>query len=253
METCTRNGVSVIAMSCFLFLLLSAILGSISPYLFKSVAVLNPRKRAIWTNTAVSYAHANLCAIGATLCFILYPEMIQDMLTAKCELCEFTVAVSVGYFLADTLDFIIKGIYLNDPGIWIHHILVISTFGATVVHCDYAAYITATLLVEYSGIFLHQRRLWLTAGQSKHTRFFRWNSTALLLSMLTTRLAWHLYLTRAVWLDRARFENTTHWVYALSGMCGMNLINCKLCADLVRLDWDAVVRGRARLRVCKGE
>ncbi|CAJ0629706.1 715_t:CDS:2 [Entrophospora sp. SA101] len=75
----------------------------------------------------------------------------NDMINSNVKLCAIQIPLSTGYFFADMLDFLIKNIFMDSPGIWLHHILVVGVLISSILTCKYFPYLTATLLVEIVG------------------------------------------------------------------------------------------------------
>ncbi|CAJ0909078.1 788_t:CDS:2, partial [Entrophospora sp. SA101] len=72
----------------------------------------------------------------------------NDMINSNVKLCAIQIPLSTGYFFADMFDFLIKNIFMDSPGIWLHHILVVGVLISSISTCKYFPYLTATLLVE---------------------------------------------------------------------------------------------------------
>ncbi|CAG8659257.1 587_t:CDS:2, partial [Dentiscutata erythropus] len=138
-------------------------------------------------------------------------------------------------------DFWKKDIFMDSPGIWIHHVVVCTSFLASVIICKYSPYLTATLLVEISNIFLHQRKLSLMYHRSKSTTFYKINSLLLILTFIFARFTIHGYLLIRVWNEHHIFIHEFHWIIALFGMVAMNVINLQLFLQLWSSDWSKSV------------
>ncbi|KAF0485177.1 tlc domain-containing protein 2-like [Gigaspora margarita] len=241
MDSCVNES-SIIVLGSFVgFILLNYVsskcVASCSTF-YKS---LNQKKRAIWDNTFVSYVHACICSIITPICFYYYPHAWDDMINADAPLCKFQIAFSTGYFFADMFDFWKKNIFMDSPGIWIHHVVVCTTFLASAIICKYSPYLTATLLVEISNIFLHQRKLSLMYHRSKSTTFYKINALFLILTFIFVRFTAHGYLLIRVWNEHHIFGHEFHWRIALFGMVAMNVINLQLFSQLWNSDWSKSV------------
>ncbi|SRR6266498_154765 len=126
---------------------------------------------------------------------------------------------------------------MDDPGIWLHHFVVVTTFIASTVTCKFSPYLVATLLVEISNVFLHQRKLYLTSFKTKLTSFYQFNSLLLLLTFIFARFTTHGYLTIRVWKEFTLFDHIGYWGTAFFGMIAMNVLNLQLFLQLWSADW----------------
>ncbi|CAG8437105.1 2391_t:CDS:2 [Funneliformis caledonium] len=249
MKSCTNDSIKIIGYSFVTFILLNYVTPICATSLTTFYNKLDKRKKAIWDNTFVSYIHAWICSIITPVCFYYYPHAWHDMIYADVSLCRFQIALSTGYFFADMFDFWIKNIFMDSPGIWFHHVVVITTFFASIVTCQFSPYLVATLLVEISNVFLHQRKLYLTSFKTKSTSFYQINSLLLLLTFIFARFTVHGYLTIRVWREYKLFENIAYWRIAFLGMIAMNVLNLQLFLQLWSADWSKMIlKKRANTR-----
>ncbi|ESP00987.1 hypothetical protein LOTGIDRAFT_172917 [Lottia gigantea] len=139
-----------------------------------------------WTNLVVSWVHAMIISIWDIVCFILYPELMNDLLYYKNNFIYFMVAATTGYFVYDFIDMIINNKIFKLWEITLHHIAVISMFGLNVYEGSYLAFTCVALLAELNSFFLHSRKL-LQMMQFQYDIDFR-KTICLFLSILFLKL-----------------------------------------------------------------
>ncbi|CAG0899870.1 unnamed protein product [Darwinula stevensoni] len=129
-----------------------------------------------WKNIATSCTHALITGLGAFLVMYLKPEIAEDLISTYSTPAHALVAISVGYFIVDSVD-----MYVNNKGrasyeLLVHHVFVILCFGLTVVVGYYLGYAIVALICEVNSFFLHIRQLMLIQGVPKETSCYRLNS-----------------------------------------------------------------------------
>ncbi|PKY46048.1 hypothetical protein RhiirA4_518703 [Rhizophagus irregularis] len=254
MENCTNDTNVSIKIICYSFVGFT-LLNYVSSICVAPITVfynkLDKRKKAVWNNTFVSYIHAWICSVITPICFYYYPNAWHDMIYADVALCRFQIALSIGYFFADLFDFWIKNIFMDSPGIWLHHIVVITTFVLSVVTCKYSPYLAATLLVEISNVFLHQRKLYLISFKTKFTPFYQFNSLLLFLTFVFVRFTVHVYLVLRVWREYMLFGHIAYWRIAFLGMVAMNVLNLQLFIQLWSADWSKAFKKKSSSAIAR--
>lgn len=140
---------------------------------------------------------------------------------------------------------------MDSPGIWLHHIVVITTFVLSVVTCKYSPYLAATLLVEISNVFLHQRKLYLISFKTKLTPFYQFNSLLLFLTFVFVRFTVHGYLVLRVWREYMLFGHIAYWRIAFLGMIAMNVLNLQLFLQLWSADWSKVFKKKSSCAITR--
>lgn len=138
--------------------------------------------------------------------------------------------------MADLIDFCTRRIYLQELGLWVHHLVIIAAFSASLVTKLYSPYLAATMLVELNGVFLHQRKLFLLSGFLSKNRLYTINSYLLLFTNLMVRIPVHGWVTWRVVQEWDLFLAPWHRWLALSAMLVLNFLNVQLVEKLVRAD-----------------
>ncbi|CAG8537589.1 13124_t:CDS:2 [Ambispora gerdemannii] len=244
METCRPyESLKIIVNSFFGFTLLNYFSSSLTKSLTNFYNELDEGKKAIWDNTLVSYVHASICSVLAPVCFYLYPEVWKNLIYTNIPIFAFQIALSTGYFVYDMSDFVVKKIFMDTVGIWIHHIMIVIIFSSSLYTCVCTEYLTASLIVEISNVFLHQRKLYLTCFKTKTTRFYRFNSLLLFLTMTGIRIPAHVYLSLKVWREYELFHNRLYWSMAFYGLITINILNTQLWLQLWNSDWKKTFLG----------
>ncbi|CAG8570777.1 9022_t:CDS:2 [Ambispora leptoticha] len=244
METCRPyESLKIIANSFFCFALLNYLSSLSTKSLTNFYNDLDERRKAIWNNTLVSYVHAFVCSVLAPICFYLYPEAWDNLIYINIPIFASQIALSTGYFLYDLFDFVSKKIFMDTIGIWIHHIMIVAIFSTSLYTCVCAEYLTASLIVEISNVFLHQRKLYLTCFKTKTTRFYQFNSLLLFLTITGIRIPAHVYLSLRVWGEYELFHNHLYWSIAFYGLVAMNILNTQLWLQLWNSDWKKTFMG----------
>ncbi|XP_022343460.2 TLC domain-containing protein 2-like [Crassostrea virginica] len=112
-----------------------------------------------WRNLCVSWIHAILCGCWDLVCFIVYPEMLDDLVAHINYFTYMLVAFSTGYFLYDAFDMYINNRLLHDWGVTVHHFIVVIFFLHNILMKYAIGFSCVALLAEVNGIFLHARKL----------------------------------------------------------------------------------------------
>ncbi|XP_042355641.1 TLC domain-containing protein 2-like [Plectropomus leopardus] len=124
------------------------------------------RKKAWrWRNISTSLAHSSLAGTWAVLCFYLQPQMAEDLISSHSLLSHSLVAVSIGYFIHDSLDVALNQSCKQSWEVLLHHSVVLSCFSLAVTSRLYVGYAVVSLLVEINSVFLHVRQLLLLSGR----------------------------------------------------------------------------------------
>lgn len=214
----------VIGSTLVWFLLRNAI-PVVSYILFPAYKQFSVKDKTNWANHFVSLLHAVLAATLSTMAFATAPELFYDMVDAQNPYCEALLAMSTGYFIYDTMDMWSSGLYRNDVGIWTHHGVVIACFSSAIMVGKFSAYLAATLIVEWSGVFLHIRKLSLIANISPRSTFYSILAKLNVYAFILLRIVPTFALNAKVLLDRSTFPSMISWAIAASGMTLMSIYN----------------------------
>jgi hypothetical protein len=186
-----------------------------------------------------------------TIRLLMHPHLfVNPKPDHEHPLAVFTISVSIGYFIYDILDMFVNNVYIQDTGIWVHHVLVhypctltikvIICFGSSIQQHKYSSYLTTNLLVEISNVFLHIRKLVLLSDIDPQMKdsFLSVNSKFLYLSFISTRMFMNAYVLGRVIVDYKYFAivNPVHWYIALFGMITLNILNYMLFFQLRNAD-----------------
>uniref|UniRef100_A0A8C4NJ92 TLC domain containing 2 n=1 Tax=Eptatretus burgeri TaxID=7764 RepID=A0A8C4NJ92_EPTBU len=195
---------------------------------------LAERNRWKWRNICTSLLHSLITGFGALLGFYLHPEMAEDMIDTHCLFSYYLVSFSVGYFVHDILDMVQNQGLQRCWELVMHHLVVVTCFGLTVLSCRYVGFATVALLVELNSILLHMRQLLIMAG-------YRAGTAARVICLLNiTSFAVFRVLTIA-WMTRwlvLNCDRIPSLVYMLGsvGMAVMTVMNTMLFYRLLRSD-----------------
>ena len=194
-------------------------------------------RRLDFQNRLVSLTHAALTGLLALYIFGSQPKYLLDPEVRSGEGAYTPIlgllCLSIGYFIVDEFELVVRGV----PAHWsmhVHHLLIIVCYVIGVARRQCTAYLAATLITEFNGIFLHARGLMRAVGWRRSNSFvYHWNLAALFVSFIFHRLGSHLYILYAVIVDRALFPAEWIWQLALSGMIIINLLNLFLARGII--------------------
>jgi hypothetical protein len=156
---------------------------------------------------------------------------------AASRLAQFIVSFSTGYFLYDSIDMLISRIYLNSAGTWIHHILVIGSFMASIYNDTHGVYLVFNLIVELNNIFIHQRKLSTLTGMPQNW-LFNVNSKLMFISFWIARFGGNSYIFFKIISDYELFmihsNGLMNYAIACFGMFLLNIYNVVFYLDLIK-------------------
>ncbi|XP_003469726.1 TLC domain-containing protein 2 [Cavia porcellus] len=118
-----------------------------------------------WRNHCVSLMHSLLTAAGSLLGLSLYPQMTSDPIHGHPFWALVLVAVSAGYFLADSADLLWNQTLGQTWDLLCHHLVVVCCFGFVILSGHYVGFSVISLLVEVNSVCLHLRILLLNSHQ----------------------------------------------------------------------------------------
>ncbi|KAK3083911.1 hypothetical protein FSP39_005200 [Pinctada imbricata] len=75
-----------------------------------------------WKNLFISWFHALICGTWDLLCFVLYPEILDDLITTQNYFTYLMVPFSTGYFLYDSIDMYVNNKLISNWEVTLHHI-----------------------------------------------------------------------------------------------------------------------------------
>lgn len=196
------------------------------------------KERSIWKfdNICGSLIHAMLSSIF-TISAILYNPTL-DFLLAKDLSVRFCTMFSTGYFMYDTFHTLFSngsGGVSNNTGVFLHHILVLSS----AFFCSWAnlclGYFTLTLLAEVNSFFLHLRKLEQIMKIDHHKKLYLITIGMNFFTFAVFRILPLIFISKAVIIDRDRmprwfFVQICFIVYSL------DIVNIILLWRLLRRD-----------------
>ncbi|NXW73427.1 TLCD2 protein, partial [Hirundo rustica] len=195
------------------------------------------RNRWKWRNIWTSLTHSALPHTHnlSPRRFYLHPDMSKDLVGTHPPGAHSLVAVSVGYFLEDSVDLLCNQKLHQSWEVLFHHTVVIICFGIAVLLHQYVGFALVSLLVEINTIFLHVRQILLMANLV-HTTCYRLNSLVNIGTYVVFRIATLAWMTRWLFLNR---QNVPPAAYAVGtvGMAIMMPMNIILFYRLLRSDF----------------
>lgn len=223
-----------VSVAC-LFLVLH---GSVNDITFKVNAdfyksLLQRKKIGDWQNYTVSYVFILLCSFSVIS--ILYNhgrEIASDLIQADNFECKVLICMSLGHFIADTIDMYTSNQLTLDMRI--HHGVIIVAYSLSVLLDKYQCYLAATLIAETNTVFLHARKLMQLAGTSRNSYIYKSNLVLLFLGFPFQRILPHLWLLSNIYADMERFEHLWMFLVAFLGMATINVLNVDLLLRLIK-------------------
>lgn len=215
---------------------------------------VDPGKVQLSRNTAVSAIHAVVVAALAVI-GLSHPDARADLIFSQSAWCNAALSLSTGtlcccgpfffsfdltapfvagYFLHDTLDMYEHSIPPFPNSIYLHHATVLVCFLSALWHGQFSGYLSAALIVEFHGMFLHARQL-LKLNHVLPTQLVsRLVRCGNLATLVVFRLVFHTLVTCHVWATRATFPSTFSFSIAFFGMLIVSYLNITLAKKLVR-------------------
>ncbi|XP_046891451.1 TLC domain-containing protein 2 [Hypomesus transpacificus] len=188
-----------------------------------------------WRNISTSFVHSLITGIWSVLCFVLHPQMAEDLIGTHSAFSHALVTVSIGYFIYDFLDMVLNQKIGQSWELLFHHVVVITCFGISVITCRYVGFAVVALLVEINSVFLHLRQVLLMANMAAGT-LYRVNSMINLGTYVVFRINTLAWMTRWLVLNR---DNVPLFAYTMGsvGMAIMTAMNIVLFYRLLRSDF----------------
>ena len=109
-------------------------------------------------NTLLSFIHAAICSVLLVIGILRAPEIFQDPLSHSNRFNYALIALSIGYFLYDSVDCLQNATLLIN-GFLFHHVIVIVFFIHVLFYTRNVGYAIYGLSLEVNSFFLHARRL----------------------------------------------------------------------------------------------
>lgn len=160
--------------------------------------IVDPRRIWKWKNSANSFIHSFITAVGSLGCFYHHPAMAEDLISNHTEGALRLVSFSVGYFIFDFYDMAMYHRKRSSFELMFHHLCVIMCFGLAVVSEQFVGYAIVALLVEVNSVFLHSRQLLIVSGEPRSCSLYRLTALFNVATFLVFRIAVLGWMTR--WL-----------------------------------------------------
>ncbi|XP_050410628.1 TLC domain-containing protein 2 [Patella vulgata] len=205
-----------------------------------------------WTNLVVSWVHALIVGVWDLSCFILYPELTDDLLYHINYFTYCMVAVSTGYFMYDFLDMLMNNKLLKLWEVTLHHLAVTSIFYFNIYKQAYIAFNCVALLAEVNSFFLHSRKLLQMLQYQFQDSFYKIVCVMNLLTFFVFRgiSLVSISLSMMFWRDRV----TKVYYYSLfSSMFFMNVMNPILFWRLLKNDFLRPSKSKSESKLAYGE
>ncbi|XP_066918176.1 TLC domain-containing protein 2-like [Clytia hemisphaerica] len=179
--------------------------------------VLTNRDQWMVCNIICSLIHSIVSAVWTTTCFLATPSLVEDLINKTSWWSSALIAASGGYFMYDTYDILLNDGFRQKP-VLIHHVLILHAFPFALMTSSYHGFALSALLMEYSSIFLHLRRLMKYANKKPTIfglpRIFveMFVKVFLVLTMLVFRHLLSLFLIRHMWQNRNTITGIPFWI-----------------------------------------
>nr|XP_057936347.1 TLC domain-containing protein 2 [Doryrhamphus excisus] len=188
-----------------------------------------------WRNISTSFVHSLVTAIWAVLCFILHPHMAEDLIETHSVFSHSLVSFSIGYFIYDLFDMVKYQKMGQSWELGLHHVVVITCFGLSVVTHRYIGFAVVALLVEINSVFLHLRQILRMANLPACTAY-RVNSMINLGTYVVFRINTLAWMTRWLVLNRDKVPLLSYTLGSV-GLAIMTAMNIVLFYRLLRTDF----------------
>ncbi|XP_020495045.1 TLC domain-containing protein 2 [Labrus bergylta] len=188
-----------------------------------------------WRNIATSFVHSFITAIWAVLCFFRHPQMAEDLIETYSMFSHALVSFSIGYFIYDFFDMVLNQKLSVSWELLLHHMVVITCFGLSVLSCRYVGFAVVALLVEINSVFLHLRQMLRMASMAAGT-LYRVNSMINLGTYVVFRINTLAWMTRWLVLNRDKVPLLAYSLGSV-GLAIMTAMNIVLFYRLLKSDF----------------
>ncbi|KAL7642129.1 UNVERIFIED_CONTAM: hypothetical protein RMT77_006689 [Armadillidium vulgare] len=225
-------GLISIFVSFWIFFILNRTLNFILP----KAVLKTDKEKWKWKNIMISLIHSVVAGLWAVICFILFPEMAEDLINSYSTFAHMLVSFSVGYFLHDLMDLSLNYRNRSSYELIIHHCFVIVCFGLSIMTTFYIGYAVVSLLVEINSIFLHSRQLFNIVGTQKSDFTYRLNSLMNIFTFIIFRIAVLGWMTRWLVLHRSHLSLPVYTLGSV-GLAVIILMNIVLFIRICSTDF----------------
>ncbi|KNC54373.1 TLC domain-containing protein 2 [Thecamonas trahens ATCC 50062] len=237
------------ALGAFVFFAaLNVAVGAVSRACLTFVASAPTKEQAKWNNIGTSLLHSlligvlSVAAIGAVG---VRSGGAIDVLYNSDPLLRAVLAFSTGYFWYDTADMAINRMYLNQPIVWFHHVVVLTPFTLALLLDAYEPILVMGLVVEANTALQHARRLF-TILHARSSLGFTVTLALLYGSFIPIRIAPHAAIAYAAICatHAGAFAIPWHAAVAILGSIFITIVDCGIFVVMLRSDWPWLI-GRA--------
>jgi len=196
-------------------------------------------KRSVWFNTLISMVHSTVATVLCVMCFydntFLWMEMMKNETST---ILRITTAISIGYFVYDFFDILHNLKFAIQWPVLAHHIIVVTEFIVLGWVFSWYNCLIVALSCEANTVFLHLRQLFRLANVSYDWHLYKINKHVNLITYLFFRLATLYWMFHSALLrDREILLSHNLWVFGMSGIILMGIINIKLFLRIVKNDY----------------
>jgi len=182
-----------------------------------------------YQNILVSIIHATLASILCTLLVISDSNIYSDLFHYYNSYGKLIALHTFGYFIFDSIEYTLRGAWGREPDILAHHTIILTGAVFTLWQEQYYGYIVTGLLVEWNGILLHVRRIYLWFGNRKEDTRFSVIAWLNLITIIIFRICVIAYMAYAVYAATRRGElSLTETIMGSCLTIGLKIVNLVL-------------------------
>jgi len=186
-----------------LYMLFFVIFYLILHSLIKKYANLDHLKKEYYKpqyqNILVSIFHATIASTLCTWLVITDETIYKDLFHYYNSYGKLITLHTFGYFIFDSIEYTQRNAWKREPDILAHHSIILTGAVFTLWQEQYYGYIVTGLLVEWNGILLHVRRIYLWFGRRKEDKQFKIIAWTNLITLIICRICVIAYMAYAVY------------------------------------------------------
>lgn len=153
-----------------------------------------------YQNILVSIVHATAASIVCTWLVMFDSNIYTNLFHYYNSYAKLIALHTFGYFIFDSIDYTKRNAWKREPDILAHHCIILTGAVFCLWREQYYGYIVTGLLVEWNGILLHVRRIYLWFGQRKENSWFRLIAWANLVTIIVFRVSVVSYMLYCVYV-----------------------------------------------------
>jgi len=151
-------------------------------------------------NILVSIVHATIASFFCTVLVFSDSNVYTDLFHYYNSYGKLIALHTFGYFIFDSIEYTNRNAWKREPDILAHHTIILTGAVFTLWKEQYYGYIITGLLVEWNGILLHVRRIYLWFGRKKEDGWFKVIAWANLVTIIVFRICVVSYMVYCVGL-----------------------------------------------------